>query len=333
MKPLGKRIAHSLTRRFNARLYMLAKSKPPSPFWDRVYHETFFFRCHGRYPRKPWLFNDYLHKMKVDGTLADPLRVRVTDKELSKRFVTETIGEKYAVPTIAVLRNADEIDAFEFPDTCFIKATHGCGSNIHKKPGDDVDRAALKSWLSLDYYQQQREANYKGLHPKIIVEPVIFSGREFSEYRVFCWHGAPRITVMNVMDHTQVKAITHRVLFNSKQERLPFSLGYPAPPPEISIDPPANFSEILAVSAELSKPFSLLRVDVYSDGKDLFIGELTNCHAGATQNFLPRESEGAASKILFSATMNGQDTHNENLPVHPQVPAPYSRVRAAVGDR
>jgi hypothetical protein len=288
-----------LIRRINTKLYLLAREKPPGPFWDWLYHETFFFRNHGRYPRKPWLFNDYLHRMKVDGTLADPLRVRVTDKELSKRFVAETIGERYVVPTIAVLRNAQEIDEFEFPDTCFIKATHGCGSNIFRTPGDDVDREELKSWLSQDYYRQQREPNYKGLDPKVIVEPVIFSGRPFSEYRVFCWHGEPRITVMNVMDRSAVKTITHRVLFNSDRERLPFSLGYPAPPPEVDIAPPDNFDQILAVSAQLSQPFSLLRVDVYSDGTDLYIGELTNCHAGATQKFLPRESEETASRLLF----------------------------------
>lgn len=239
--------------------------------------------------------------MKIDGTLADPLRVFVTDKELSKKFVIETIGESYAVPTLAVLRTDKEIDAFRFPETCFVKATHGCGDNILKKPGDTVDRAALKSWLSMDYYQQKREANYKGLHPKIIVEPVIFADRAFSEYRVFCWHGEPRITVMNVMDHSSVKNITHRVLFNSRQEKLPFSMGYPPPPPEINIEPPNNFDEILAVSARLSKQFALLRVDIYSDGKELLIGELTNCHAGATQKFIPRDSEEVASRLLFHA--------------------------------
>lgn len=294
-----KRIAYGTTRRINNRLHRLAKRMPGSHFWDRLYHETLFFRCHGRYPRKPWLFNDYLHKMKVDGTLADPLRVRVTDKELSKCFVTETIGEKYAVPTIAVLRNPDEIDRFDFPETCFIKATHGCGYNIFKKPGGKVDRDKLKSWLLRDYYREQREPNYKGLEPKVIVEPVIFSGQPFSEYRVFCWHGEPRIMVINVMDHSAVKSITYRVLLNNKRERLPFSLGYPPPPPEVNIEPPKNFDEILAVSAELSKPFSLLRVDVYSDGSDLYVGELTNCHAGATQSFLPRESEEMASKLFF----------------------------------
>jgi len=240
--------------------------------------------------------------MKIDGTLADPLRVFVTDKELSKMFVTGTVGEEYAVPTIAVLRNEQEIDAFEFPDTCFIKATNGCNENIFKKPEDEVNRSQLKSWLSLDYYEYRREPNYKGLQPKIIVEPVIFSGEEFSEYSIFCWNGEPKMVASNIMDYNLVKKIKYRVFFDINKKILPFKLGYPSPPPEMHTEPPENFEEMLLVSERISKYFSLIRVDIYSTGDKLYVGEITNCHAGATQNFLPQENEEMASELLFQST-------------------------------
>lgn len=294
---VAKRIASSLRWRLNARLHRLAKRMPPGAFWDRIYHETLFYRCHGRYPKKHMRFNDFLHQMKVDGTLSDPLRVFVTDKELSKIYVAGTVGRQYAVPTLAVLKTASEIEDFEFPNECFIKATNSCGKNIHKKPGQEVDRDLLKSWLRSCYYREGRESNYKGLIPKIILEPIIFNGASFDEYQVFCYFGKPRIIAIKNMDRDSVKKVNFRTFYDSEWSKLPFYQGYPACPE--AIDNPDCLSELLEVSAKLSAPFEFVRCDYFSDGKEIIVGEITNCHAGGTRSFSTDLGEEHFSDLLF----------------------------------
>ena len=41
-----------------------------------------------------------------------------------KKYVRQTVGDEYNVPTIAVLRSPEEVDTFDFPARCCIKPTH-----------------------------------------------------------------------------------------------------------------------------------------------------------------------------------------------------------------
>jgi hypothetical protein len=50
----------------------------------------------------------------------------------------------------------------------------------------------------------------------------------------------------------------------------------------------------------LSKPFSLVRVDFYSNGQEFYVGEITNLSGAALATFDSFESEMIASEILFN---------------------------------
>ena len=56
-----------------------------------------------------------------------------------------------------------------------IKPTHLSGHLIIKKEEDGVDLEKIKKWFSMNYYDRSREANYKTLVPKVIVEEMIFN--------------------------------------------------------------------------------------------------------------------------------------------------------------
>ena len=49
----------------------------------------------------------------------------------------------------------------------------------------------------------------------------------------------------------------------------------------------------------LSAPFSFVRIDLYTDGQRVLVGEITNCSANAGAPFLPRTAEQQASKLMF----------------------------------
>ena len=50
----------------------------------------------------------------------------------------------------------------------------------------------------------------------------------------------------------------------------------------------------------LARDFEFVRVDMYTNNKHFFMGEITQVTGGGSQHFLPPEAEERVSKILFS---------------------------------
>ena len=55
-------------------------------------------------------------------------------------------------------------------------------------------------------------------------------------------------------------------------------------------------STTLRVAAE---PFGLVRVDIYTNGTDFYIGEISHTSNNATLKFIPPEAEQRISAIIF----------------------------------
>jgi len=122
------------------------------------------FRCtQGRSPeaQDPMCFSDHLYRIKVDGTLLDPLRQYLTDKEFAKHYIEHTVGPQYVVETYRILRNEADINGF-IPDRlpCVIKPTHLSGPvNFCIHTDENIDRDQISKWFRINYYNQKREGN------------------------------------------------------------------------------------------------------------------------------------------------------------------------------
>lgn len=261
--------------------------------YDAMVHLARFVYCHLRLPSNRMLFNDVLFRMKISGELETPLRARVTDKELAKQFIAEQVGDENNVPTLAILRSDEEVDAYDFPASCVIKPTHSCNKIIIRRQGDEIEKDEIKDWFRGNYYDYSREANYRNLVPKVIVEPIVFGGRPHLEFKAFCWNGRPLL----YFSQTGQGRTRRRVLYDADWRELNFSLGVPKL--EVRSPLPLRATDITALAAKLSAPFNFIRVDFYSDGEGLFVGELTSCHGSANQAFIPRGAELEASRLLF----------------------------------
>ena len=166
---------------------------PPGSYIDHLVSILDSIRELRRWPQlhNPTLFNDHLLRLRADGTLYDPLRQFVTDKEHVKHYVAATIGREYIIPTISVLRTAAEVEHMELSNfPCVIKPTHMSGPlhicvDAHTLP----DTTMVMNWLDDDYYRVSREANYRYLHRKIIVEEFFsVDGRRLpDDYKIFCF--------------------------------------------------------------------------------------------------------------------------------------------------
>ncbi|MGE6571698.1 ATP-grasp fold amidoligase family protein [Psychrobacter namhaensis] len=265
------------------------------------YNETFdyalnyikFLEDHKRFPCKKKIFNDYLYNIKNSNEILDPLRQFISDKYLLKSYVKSKVGDKYNVPTVAVFTSYEEMEEFKFPENCCIKPTNASQAVILRKNNEPINIEKTKEWFKLDYYKLTRERNYKYLKPMVIIEPLIFDSKDLMDYRFFCYNGKVKLICIDIGKYSGYK----RIFYDRNWKKQDFSLHYPIY--EGEINKPSNLNKMLEVAEILSSDFNFIRIDLYSDGINCLVGEITNCHAAASQSFIPLTSEKYASEIIF----------------------------------
>jgi hypothetical protein len=284
----------SSLRRASGSLYRtLVRALPHNRFGDKLFALVEFIKFHNRLPTRAPTYNDVLYRIKASDDILDPLRVFVSDKEFVKLYVKAVVGDEYNVPTIDIIRSAAALDTYVFPATCVIKPTHASGRVVFRRSGEPLDLELLRSWFGFNYYRVNREANYRLLEPKIIVEPLVFGSSNVEDYKIFCVQGEPRLIQVDVDRHVAHK----RKYLDADWRELDFSIKYPRT--DKTLAKPENLSEMLAVAAELSKPFWFVRVDLYSNGDKVLVGEITHCADGAGGVFMPPTAEKIVSAQLF----------------------------------
>jgi hypothetical protein len=266
---------------------------PENRFGDRLFAFIDFAVRHRRLPTNSRTFNDVLYRIKTTDEILNPLRVFVSDKEFAKTYVKAVVGDEYVVPTIDVIRNAEAVENYDFPSDCCIKPTHASGMVVLRRNNAPIDRAEIQSWFNLNYYKCGREANYKTLQPKIMVEPLVFDNDNIEDYRFFCLDGNVKLIFMDIGKYTDYTRIVLDPDWNPKK----FSIGYPRS--KTVPARPGNLEEMLEVARRLSSGFGFVRVDMYSNGKTCYVCEITNCHARASQRFIPLAGEREASALIF----------------------------------
>ena len=270
----------------------LCKRLPSSVQTDRLYALSRFVSYHGRFPRRGGLYNDRLFFMKWDGYLDDDFIRMTTDKELVKGFIASVVGERHVVPTLAVLHSAEEIDAYEFPQACYAKGTAHSGAVLSTEDGG-IDRKRLKRWLRSTHYKVTRERNYRGLTPKVIVEPFVFGVRHAEDLKFFVHRGRVGLVQVDCNRH----ADHARMVFSPGWQQLPISIGSAlatAPYPR-----PDCLGQMIAAAEKLGAHFDFVRVDMYASGSEFRIGELTHCAGSADRVIRPEGAEAVLSQMIF----------------------------------
>ena len=271
---------------------------PASPRGDAIYAWCHFLAAHRRAPgpRDSGRLNDLLYHVRVDGDLLDPLCQLVTDKEYAKWYVAATVGDQYTLKTLALLRRVDEVDRLRlthFP--CVVKPTHLSGEvQFCREDDQGLDRERMKRWFDVNLYRESREQNYRWLRPRILVEEYFDTpGAPVpDDYKLFCYRGEPRFIQVDsgrFTSHTQN-------LYDISWRRLPCSLFYPG---SVEDHPrPARLPQMLEIASRLSAPFEFIRVDLFANGDQIRVGELTNCPEGAFGRVQPDHEEFLGKLLL-----------------------------------
>lgn len=260
---------------------------------DKAIAYMHFLRCHKRLPNKGYM-NDVLFKIKTSNEILNVERQFTSDKELVKMYVGSVVGDDKNVPTKAVLRTESDIKSYRFEKGDVVKPTHASG--LVKFVGDQpVDRDALTSWLNVNYYDLSREANYRYLTPKIIVEESLFGRTDVDDIKFFCVNGKVKVIQWDFDRHSNHT----RAFYDRSWKSLDASVGYPLA--SKSIEKPSRLDEMINVAEKLSKPFNFVRVDLYYDEsiKQFYVGEITHCHGSANEKFNSKEAEIRVAEELF----------------------------------
>ena len=255
-----------------------------------------FVRRHKRLPRpRSRRYNDFLYSFLGSSAVEDPLRRFVSDKEFVKIFVAGVAGENHVVPTRALYRERSSALAATYPALTAVKPTHLSGAVFFTgAEAAQPPAALLRSWFDLDFYSESRERNYRGLAPKVIVEPLIFGRESPEDIKVFCYDGHALFLWIDVGRFSGHR----RACFDRDGAELPFEIGFPRAE---GVRLPANRPELLALAEKLARPFrGQVRVDLYTDGRAIYCGELTNCPGGALDKFPSAAAEDWLSARIFA---------------------------------
>lgn len=219
----------------------------------------------------PITLTEKLHQRMINLHRHDnPVFTRLTDKLEVRGFVKERIGEKYLLDLIWEGVDPADIPFDDLPDRCMAKTNHGSAFNHALLRPVDRELAVrqLREWLGKNYYFLHREAQYRKIAPRILIQPFMErEGEWFYDYRLWCFDG--KVEVIHVDNHLH----TINPFYDVDWNRLPF--GYRDHDFRGHVPRPSHLDEMLEVAAKLSRGFDFVRVDLFHVGERVIFGEMT----------------------------------------------------------
>lgn len=237
--------------------------------------------------RHPQTFNEKTIWLKMN--YQEPNATLLADKVRVKDFVRATIGDRYVIPSLGVYRSADAVDFSALPASFVLKANHGSGWNIICRDRSTLDvgltRERLARWLRSNYYDLNKEPQYRDIEPRILAETYLENTleRPLVDYKVFCFSGKPvcvQVDLDRFTNHT-------RNFYDCDWQYLPFTTLYPLGPG--NTPRPETLDEMLSVARSLSKNLVFARIDLFNYEGRVFFGEVTLHHGGGFEPFVPPE--------------------------------------------
>jgi len=238
----------------------------------------------------PQTFNEKLQWLKLYDR--KPEYTMMVDKYAVKKYVADTIGEEYVIPTLGVWEHFDEIDFDSLPNQFVLKCTHDSGGLVICRDKSTLDlkdaQNKITKSLNRNYYYVGREWPYKNVKPRVIAEKYIEDSvtGDLRDYKVLCFSGEPKLIELHkerFSNHTQDFYDTDWNRQTITQCGEPLS-------DKVEKKPEA-LEKMLALSRMLAKDIPHVRVDWYLNEEKLFLGELTFYDASGFDPFDNEEDD------------------------------------------
>ena len=224
----------------------------------------------------PRTFTEKLNWLKVYD--ATPIKSRLADKYLVRRWVADKIGQEYLIPLLGVWDDFDDINFDELPNQFVLKCNHGCGMNIIVRDKSTFDkqqaREKLNAWLALDFSTLFIESHYTRIKRKIIAEKFMANGNlpDLIDYKFICFHGKIVYCQYLTDRSTGLKLNYFDENWNvTTVERN----DHPRSDHPEKIRRPKNFKLMKKLATKLAEGFAFVRVDFYEIDGRIYFGEMT----------------------------------------------------------
>ena len=268
----------------------------PNLISDEKHAKLLYWIMFGYVPelKNPQTMNEYICATKISDEKLGFWKY--TDKYEVRKYVAETVGEKYLNNVVGLYERFDDIDFSSLPQAFAMKATHGSSYNVIVPDKDKLDIATAKKkfdrWLNENFYYKDREKNYKEIKPRIMCDAFLTPlDGQLEEYKLFCFKGK----VGFIQHNKQIGGKRYDNIFDPQWNILPVKYGYNGFPDD---KVPTNGEELVAVAEKLAARFPFVRVDLYNvDGRIVF-SELTFHSGGGLIPFQPKEYDREFGKLL-----------------------------------
>lgn len=235
----------------------------------------------------PKTYNEKLQWLKLYDRKSE--YTMMVDKYEVRKYIADTIGKEYLIPSLGVWDKFEDIDFEQLPDQFVLKPNHTSGDVYICKDKSKIDYKELEkevnAWMKKEYFWYQREWQYKNIKPRIICEKYMVdeSGTELKDYKYFCFNGEPKAMFVATDRGIDTRFDFYDIQFN----HLPFMQHYKNATKKIN--KPKGFDEMVVLSKKLSKEFPHVRVDFYDVNGEIYFGELTFYHFSGFEKFEPEE--------------------------------------------
>lgn len=241
--------------------------------------------------KKPVLFSEKLQWLKLYDR--KDIYHQMVDKYEVKKYIADTVGDEYNIPTLGVWNSFEEIDFDTLPDKFILKGTFDSASFYICKDKSTIQKEAIKKRLyanwNRDYFLYSREWPYKGLEHRIIGEPLLEdpSCPYLRDFKFYCFNGEPQ--VLYITSDKGGNLPTKQDFFDMQGIHLEMQDAHYPNNPVKQPDLPVNFDKMKELCRILAKDTYHLRVDFYEIEGKILVGELTFYEAGGYCEFKPEK--------------------------------------------
>jgi hypothetical protein len=273
------------------------------------------------YHRNPlYLFSTGLNAYLLREKIRSHELGQYTDKIRAKDSLANLLGKDVTPRTISIV---DSVVSFPVPSGDWIfKSSHNCSGGIIYKDGtltcakrillkDPIENpteedihSVLRKFIETSKHQNlfwtTREACYKSLEPRYFFEELLVDSDRnfFLEIKFHCIKGRVELGYLVVDRHGKNK----RAIVDRFGSLLPVSWCKPRDLYKYvnneGFTIPDNWSELVDFAENIAINFECVRVDLYTDGTDIKVGELTFFHGSGLEPITPRSIDMELGKKL-----------------------------------
>lgn len=221
---------------------------------------------------------------------------KYTSKYTVREYVKETIGEEFLIPLYKAKSFITPADFDDLPDSFVIKTSNGGGGNnvqiVKNKADLNIQYVCnrFNGYLKIKAGKGTDELFYDLEEPLILFEKLMLdeNGNVPHDFKVNIIKTDSESHVFVQVDESRF-AEHRRSFFNLNGKRLDFIWDKSLNHVSEQFSLPENYYKIYLAAEKLAKPFSYVRVDLYSIDSRVYFGELTFTHGSGFLAFTEKK--------------------------------------------